>query len=103
VSNVSEYRKARLIKQFGQVSFERTFANTYRVKAGTGGKKYIRILCQSGADHWGSVYCFVEIATGLVLKAAGFKAPETKNPRGSIYSDAFVGYGVGDHGANYIR
>ena len=36
--------------------------------------------------HAGSAYCFVDYATGDVLKCAGYKAP-AKHARGNIFSD----------------
>ena len=47
-----------------------------------------------------SVYCFVEIETGNVLKAAGFKVP-AKGARGSIYSPQNGLEGVDVYGAIY--
>lgn len=46
------------------------------------GSKFIRVVHGSKGSH--SVYCFVEKATGNILKAAGWKAP-AKGARGSIY------------------
>lgn len=52
-----------------------------------GGRKYVRIV-RADADGSGrSVKCFVEKATGLIWKAAGWKAPEKNFPRGSIHED----------------
>ena len=62
------------------------------------GLKNVKIVANSGQR---SVFCFVRIADGAVLKAAGWKAP-AKHVRGSI----FVNNGldaVGDYGANYLR
>jgi len=62
------------------------------------GSKNIRLVCTAG--HGRSVYCFVEKATGNVLKAAGWKAP-AKGARASIYkpetyapakSDCYTGW-----------
>lgn len=46
------------------------------------GSKYIRVVSSSHGSH--SVYCFVDKATGDVLKAAGWKKP-AKGARASIY------------------
>jgi hypothetical protein len=46
------------------------------------GIKNIRVVHISGGSR--SVYCFVEKATGNILKAAGWKAP-AKGARGNIY------------------
>ena len=50
------------------------------------GRKYIRIVC----EQYGSsrhVHCFVERDTGLIWKAAGWKAPARNFSRGSIRGD----------------
>lgn len=56
---------------------------------------------QTGVVVSRSVFCFVRIADGAILKAAGWKAP-AKHARGSIYvnngQDA-----VSVYGANYLR
>lgn len=62
------------------------------------GKKYIRIVV-SGNGMGRSVHCFVDRATGNVLKAEGWKRP-AKHARGSIY---ILGQeGVGRFGAHYL-
>ncbi len=43
------------------------------------GRKYTRLF------NGGSVYCFVVMATGEILKPATFKAP-AKHPRGSVHN-----------------
>lgn len=59
-----------------------------------GGKKFDKIIRD------GSVFCFIEIATGNVLKAATYNAP-AKGKRGSIYE---VGQeGVDKYGALYLK
>ncbi len=47
-----------------------------------GGRKFIAIDRVSTGSR--SVYCFVEVGSGNILKAAGFKAP-AKGVRGNIY------------------
>jgi len=49
-----------------------------------------------------SVYCFVDVASGDILKAASYKAP-AKHSRGSVYAADFGASAVGPYGANYIR
>ena len=49
------------------------------------GKKYLRIVQYNGSQH--SVYCFVDKATGDILKADGWKRP-AKHARGNIFVDA---------------
>jgi hypothetical protein len=75
-----------------------------------GGKSYIRLVkTRRFRDSEGVVradagnrssYCFVEVATGAVLKCESWKKP-AKHARGSIFADTFAGYGVGMYGANY--
>lgn len=55
------------------------------------GTKNIRIVCVE--RQYKSVYCFIEQATGNILKSAGWKAP-AKGARGSIWNeDCDVGIG----------
>lgn len=46
----------------------------YSVDAGPA-RKYVRIVGDTGGQYGRSVECFVDINTGDVLKAAGWKAP----------------------------
>lgn len=39
------------------------------------GRKFVRIVMSTGGDAGRSVHCFVDLRTGDVLKAAGWKAP----------------------------
>lgn len=66
------------------------------------GHKFVRIV-KNGQGHstQRSVWGFVEIATGSIYKAAGWKAP-AKHARGSIYSDD-PWAGMNTHGPNYLR
>jgi hypothetical protein len=65
------------------------------------GSKYWRIVKNSEGSR--SVYCFVDISNGNILKPAGFKAPETKNPRGNVF-DADNGLSaMNPYGTNYIK
>lgn len=63
------------------------------------GRKNVRVVSSDGTSRY--VFCFVRIADGAVLKAAGWKAP-AKHARGSIYVNAGQD-AVGEYGANYIR
>ena len=61
------------------------------------GQRYIRIVRHGPAEH--SVYCFVEMATGDILKPAGYKTP-AKHARGNILDEHggmswLTPYGVG--------
>ena len=63
------------------------------------GPKFVRIVKVGPAER--SVYCFVEKATGAILKADGWKRP-AKGARGSIYGADPLS-GVGPWGAFYLR
>lgn len=60
------------------------------------GPKFVRVV------HGDSAFCFVEKATGNVLKSAGWKAP-AKGVRSNIYDEKGGLGGVGPHGALYLR
>lgn len=71
------------------------------------GQKYARIVV---ADQYGdepptrrSVHTFVDLTNGNVLKAAGWKKPETKNPRSNINDADFGLSGVTWLGAVYLK
>ncbi len=66
------------------------------------GKRYVRVVKEERVSHGRSVHCFVDIATGDVLKADGWKRP-AKNPRGNIYSPLHGQEGVTVWGARYLR
>lgn len=72
-----------------------------RIYADEGGKKYIRIVREEVGGSSRSVHCFVEVATGDILKADGWKGP-AKGKRGSIYN-ANPLEGVTVYGAAYRR
>ncbi len=50
------------------------------------GKRFIRLVQGRAAGH-ASVHAFIDIATGDLLKAAGWKAP-AKGARGNVLDDA---------------
>jgi hypothetical protein len=66
------------------------------------GPKYARIVI---ADSCGgrSAFCFVEKATGNVLKSAGWGTPEKRNPRSNIHNADFGASGITGYGAAYLR
>lgn len=66
-----------------------------------GGAKNVRIVSNQTTGAGRSVFCFVRIADGAILKAAGWKAP-AKHARGSIYVNAGQD-AIGMYGANYMR
>jgi hypothetical protein len=66
------------------------------------GPKNIRVVI---ADDYGarSVFCFIERATGSVLKDAGWKSPEKRNPRSNINDADFGASGITGYGTTYLR
>jgi hypothetical protein len=65
------------------------------------GPKYVRVV--TGGKGSRSVYCFVERATGTLLKPGGWKGPEPKKiPRGSIYNPNPLD-GCGPYGVSYAN
>jgi hypothetical protein len=50
----------------------------------------------------GSAYCFIDFATGDVLKCAGYNAP-AKHARGNIYDAANGLASIGPYGPAYLR
>lgn len=63
------------------------------------GRKYARLTVPNGSNLDGSCFCFVDLANGNILKAAGWSAP-AKGARGNISNGAAD---VGPHGAAYLR
>jgi hypothetical protein len=61
------------------------------------GKKYARVYKQDGAQR--SAWGFVDLATGDILFAAGWKAP-AKHVRGNISNGAT---GMGEHSPPRLR
>jgi len=61
------------------------------------GVKFARIVKKDGGQE--SVYCFVRLDDGAILKAAGWKAP-AKHARGNIANGAAD---VGVYGPAYLR
>ena len=76
--------------------FTRVFAPKLEIERGP---KNVRIVATGPGQR--SVFCFVRVADGAILKAAGWKAP-AKHARGSIYVNAGQD-AVGMYGANYMR
>jgi hypothetical protein len=79
-----------------------------------GGTKYARISKQTeeplvdGKRQHRGVHCFVDLSNGNILKAAGYKGPDKKNPRGNIrvgdasnrWNEAFM---TGCRHTSYLR
>lgn len=71
------------------------------------GSKFVRIVrvvthIPSGQTQSRSAHCFVEKSTGNILKAAGWAAPDKKNPRGNIFNQNNL-EGVTQYGVVYLR
>jgi hypothetical protein len=65
---------------------------------------YVRVFARRNNDErFQEAFCFVEVKTGNVLKAAGWKAPEKKNPRSNIYSPDHGASGISAYGAVGLR
>ncbi len=48
------------------------------------GAKFARVSVKSECGQHRGMLCFIELATGNILKGAGYKGPEKRNPRGNI-------------------
>ena len=66
------------------------------------GRKYLRIVSATKSGSSKSVYCFIERATGNVLKAESWKKP-AKHTRGTIFTEDTSKYGVTPYGAHYLK
>ena len=93
ITNITEAKEADRAKNFS--TLERTIYTAQR------GRKNIRIVTDEHKPS-ASVFCFVRIDDGAVLKAAGWKAP-AKGQRGTIFTEDPKEYGCGVYGANYLR
>jgi len=77
---------------------------TLEVDAGTKFLRIVEVKWYNGEQSDNrSVYVFIEKATGNILKAASWRAPERKNPRSNIFSPDFGASGVTKYGAIYLR
>ncbi len=59
------------------------FAGHFKIEYGT---KNARIVIVDAGQQYGSVYCFIDLSNGDILKADGYKKP-AKGARGSIWND----------------
>ncbi len=91
VNNVNEFRRAHFAKWF-------SVTTPAMVKVMEGGKVYIRVVSEEVGSR--SVYCFIEVATGDILKADSWKRP-AKGRRGSVFSSDWASYGCTEYGAAY--
>ena len=83
-----------------------TFAPTPKAEVEKG-RRYIKITVvnskKDGRFDSRHVHTFIDTTNGNVLKAASWKAPELRNPRGNIYAPDNGLNGVTEHGAVYMR
>lgn len=63
------------------------------------GRRYAKVV-RTGAGRGESVYFFVDLTNGDLLKAATYKAP-AKGARASLFDDDLGISAVGPHGAGY--
>lgn len=78
---------------------KRGYVATATIKKGT---KFTRIVEKMPQHEGGAVYCFIENATGNILKSAGWNAP-AKTARGNINTPTFGVEFVNEYGAQYLR
>lgn len=71
------------------------------IASATFGPKYARIVVADRAQRW--VHSFVNLVNGDVLKPAGWKGPELKNPRSNIFADDVGLSGIEAYGVRYLR
>lgn len=75
------------LNAYGHAEYPETPLN-WEVCFHDGGTKYARISkrVEGGIGHnfHRGVHCFVDLSNGNILKAAGYKGPDKKNPRGNI-------------------
>jgi hypothetical protein len=65
--------------------------------------KRVRVYrCYSGQDDQRSVHCFIDLATGDVLKSASWTTP-AKHARGNIFDEHNGLRGMGPYGTSYLR
>ena len=71
------------------------------------GQRYVRVVAIDTVNGHeaenGSAYCFIDKENGNVLKPAGWKGPEKKNPRSNIYAQDFGASGVTGYGTVSLR
>jgi hypothetical protein len=65
------------------------------------GPKFVRVCRVDSGSR--SAYCFLDYE-GVIWKPKGWKGPERKNPRGSIFDENFsLGKGLTVYGTSYLR
>ncbi len=64
------------------------------------GNRYIKVVREE--THGKSVYCFIDMKNGDVLRAATWKAP-AKHARGNISTYTDINQVVSPYGAHYLK
>lgn len=106
IARVQEHTTDRYVRDFPGLA-------PYKITVDKGRKFHRIVKTIDGGRGQRSVYCFVAtqdsttkalgtIKRGDILKSATWKQP-ARHVRGTIFSDTFDGYGVGDYGAHYLR
>ena len=72
-----------------------------KVLSMTFGKKYVKIISKGKAENYGSVWAFIDMSNGDILKPAGWNAP-AKHARGNIYTDDYMKH-MTIYGPEYLR
>lgn len=91
-----------------QALIDRYFAEHYQnlqspVLTAEPGRTYIKIVSSDRGTHRSrSVWAFVVVANGDILKPATWKAP-AKHARGNIFDDARGMGRIGPYGPEYLR
>lgn len=89
--------------------YKATFSNLTAptVSVDGNGKKFLRVsffkfVAERGKSYPESVYFFVDLTNGNLLKPATYKAPELKNPRGNVF-DKDILTKLTPYGVVYVR
>lgn len=86
-------------------SAKNVYSYVFEVQAGPKNVRIVRKELWKGQQEptGGSVHCFIDKATGNILKADSWKKPAPQ-VRGSIFNENFeIGKAVGEYGAAYLR
>jgi len=88
------------VNEYFRINYSNLTPPTFTAEYGT---RNVKIIRNESHNNGRSVFCFIDKATGDILKAAGWKAPEPKRiPRGNIYAVNPI-EGCGPHGIKYLR
>lgn len=93
---------SKMVREYYQKNYTNLPIPIFEVHTGTVNTKIVR------RDHpevkGGSVYCFIENATGKIMKAASYKAPEPKKyERGNVNNPETWSNCCTPHGIVYYK